>query len=99
TGFVARIAWSPDGTLIASASADGTVQIWKAATGDQVLTFSDSHAPVWEVAWSPDGTRIASGTGAAGTSGPNTHNNSVKVWDATTGKTLLTYTGHGDAHQ
>ena len=26
-------------------------------------------------------------------------NNSVKVWDATTGQTLLTYTQHGDRNQ
>ena len=29
TDAVERVAWSPDGTMIASASADGTVQIWR----------------------------------------------------------------------
>ncbi|HEX6817183.1 MAG TPA: WD40 repeat domain-containing protein [Ktedonobacterales bacterium] len=96
---VTRIAWSPDGTKIASASADGTVQVWKATTGEKLLTYSGHAAPVWSVAWSPDGTKIASGTGSAGTKGPNRTGNSVKVWDATTGKTLLTYTGHGGGHQ
>jgi WD40 repeat protein len=50
-------------------------------------------APVWSVAWSPDGTRIVSGTGAAGSHGPVTTGNSVRAWDASTGKTLLTLGG------
>jgi len=90
---VERVAWSPDGTRIASASYDGTVQVWEARTGRKRLTYSDQGAPVWEVAWSPDGTRIVSGTGAAGAHGPVTANNSVKVWDAATGQTLLSYAG------
>jgi WD40 repeat protein len=92
TGSVARIAWSPDGTRIASASDDGTVQIWNAKTGQHILTYSGNMNPVFSVAWSPDGTRIVSGTGAAGNNPPVVIGNSVKEWDATTGKTLLTYT-------
>lgn len=91
---VNRVAWSPDGTRIASASHDGTVQVWEAKTGKQLLTYKDHAAPVWEVAWSPDGKYIVSGTGAAGNFAPVTSNNSVKVWNATTGQTLLTYNKH-----
>jgi WD40 repeat protein len=29
TDSVERVAWSPDGTMIASASVDGTVQVWR----------------------------------------------------------------------
>jgi len=90
---VARVAWSPDGSRIASASDDGTVQIWEAKSGKHLLTYNGNGAPVWEVAWSPDGKRLVSGTGAAGSSGPVTSNNSVKVWNAATGQTLITYAG------
>jgi len=93
SGSVERIAWSPDGKHIASAGYDGTVQVWDAATGKTVLIYKGHAAPVWEVAWSPDGTRLVSGTGAAGAHGPVTSGNSVRVWDAATGKTMLTYTG------
>jgi len=51
---------------------------------------------VWSVAWSPDGKRIASGTGSAGSNGPVNSGNTLRVWDATTGATLLTYIGQGD---
>src|SRR5579871_3385642 len=96
--FIERLAWSPDGKEIASASNDGTVQVWDAKTGTKLLTYSGNGAPVWSVAWSPDGKRIVSGTGAAGDFQSVTSGNTVKVWDATTGQTLLTYQGHQD-HQ
>lgn len=34
TNKVIDVAWSPDGTRILSGSADETVQVWKATTGD-----------------------------------------------------------------
>ena len=57
------------------------------------VAYCGHAGPVIGVAWSPDSKRIVSGTGAAGNYGPVTSNNSVKVWDAATGQTLLTYTG------
>jgi len=92
TDSVERLAWSPDWTRIATASYDGTVQIWAAKTGHHLLTYKQG-APVWSVTWSPDSKKIVSGTGAAGSHGPVTTNNSVQVWDAATGAKLLTLTG------
>ena len=41
---------------------------------------------IWEVAYSPDGKRIASGS----------WDESIKIWDAASGKCLKTLTGHSD---
>ena len=59
---VNAVAWSPDGSRIASASDDTTVQVWDALTGNHPLIFGGHTAPVDTVAWSPDGKRIASGS-------------------------------------
>src|SRR5260221_3314389 len=66
TGSVNAVAWSPDGKRIASGGEDGTIQIWDATTGDNVVTYSGHKGSVNAVAWSPNGQRVASG-GSDGT--------------------------------
>jgi WD40 repeat protein len=56
-----------------------TVQVWEAATGRPVYTYSGHKKPVYTVAWSPDGQRIASGD-AGGTDGKS---GTVHVWPVT----------------
>jgi WD40 repeat protein len=57
--------WSPDGARLVSASQDGTVQIWDAATGKTLLTIKGDGSPVYAATWSPDGAEIASGGAAS----------------------------------
>jgi len=87
---VTSIAWSPDGTRIASAGFDRTVQIWNAvrggtsSIGSHMLTYRGHTDRVLCVAWSPDGKRIASAS----------VDRTVQVWDAATGKMIFTHAGH-----
>jgi WD40 repeat protein len=54
------VAWSPDGTRIASGSYDKTVQVWNAITGDNVHIYRGHSDRVQAIAWSPDSQFIAS---------------------------------------
>jgi WD40 repeat protein len=52
---------SPDGSKIASASADFTVKLWDSQTGELLQAFTGHLGEVRTVAFSPDGKLLASG--------------------------------------
>jgi WD40 repeat protein len=60
TEWVNGVAYSPDGTLLASAADDKTVRLWEVASGTHVRTLAHHTARVNGVAFSPDGTLLAS---------------------------------------
>ena len=88
-GFSGGIAFTPDGRLVAPSGPAGTVRVWNAKTGAELLVL-DGHArgdartrDVIGVDVSPDGSRIAT----AGADG------SARVYDAVSGKELLAVRG------
>ena len=72
------LAWSPDGTRLASVGARSDTHVWEAVTGKDVLT---SYRTNEQVAWSPNGTSIMS---------PSI-NYGVNIWQATTNKLITKY--------
>ncbi|HEV7451278.1 MAG TPA: hypothetical protein VGO16_07800 [Pseudonocardiaceae bacterium] len=60
-GTIGRIGWSPDGRLLATPSADGTIRIWDAASGECVRVIRGRHVDVFAAAFDPDGRILATG--------------------------------------
>jgi WD40 repeat protein len=82
SGAVTSVAYSPDGSLLASASEDGSVKIWNAANGSLARTISLPGCIVQSVAWSPSGAAVAAGSWGTADA-PWSHN--VSVWNPSTG--------------
>lgn len=61
---ISSLAWSPDSLRIASASWDGTMQVWDAKSGANVYTYGESsHVAINAVAWSLNGSYTVFGAG------------------------------------
>ncbi len=76
TGRINALTVSPDGQTIATGSADHTVRLWNAATGQPKLTLAGSQDELSVLAFAPDGKLIAGGA----------YDASLNLWGAQTGQ-------------
>ncbi|MEO7021750.1 MAG: hypothetical protein ABI234_16470, partial [Ktedonobacteraceae bacterium] len=85
------VSWSSDSKYIASANANGAVQVWNAHTG-QVIFQQQTNGQGY-AAWAPSGMVIAFSTNnGSGKDG----NPFVEVWNVTTKTQIASYTGSVD---
>ena len=81
------ISFSPDGTLLASASEGGVreIRLWDVATRTSSGTLGEHDGELRSVSFSPDGTALASAA----------DDRTVRIWDLATGQRIATLEGHG----
>ena len=65
------LGFSPDGSMIASASTDNTLKLWHSVTGQLIRTFSGHKHDVSNAAFPADGTKVLSAS----------KDLSMKLWD------------------
>jgi len=83
----ASLAPSPDGTLVASASEDGQVLIWRAVDGDLLQLFEQTGSVISALSWSANGEQLVSGA-AEGEKGV------LSIWDVRQETCVRTLEGH-----
>ncbi|KAL4787985.1 WD40-repeat-containing domain protein [Aspergillus varians] len=81
---VRSVAFSSDGSTLASGSDDTTIKLWDVNTGKGLQTLTSHLSWVKSVTFSSEGSTLASGS----------YDTTIKLWDVNTGKELQTLTGH-----
>jgi WD40 repeat protein/HEAT repeat protein/tRNA A-37 threonylcarbamoyl transferase component Bud32 len=91
SGTVLDAVFSPDGSCLAAACTDGSVQLWDLASGKARLTFIEHTQIPQHLAFSPDGKRIVSASMTGPTFGGTGVAGEILVWDPETGSVLLRF--------
>jgi WD40 repeat protein len=79
--IIVELAFSPDGTTLATASYDNTVGLWQVPTGKAKFRFTSHLLAVDHLTFSPDGRTLAT-RGGDGT---------LRLWNVAMGRELMTF--------
>jgi serine/threonine protein kinase len=95
---VRSLVFTPDGTMAATASAEGALRLWSIAGGKFIRSFEGDDQDVQQIAISADGKRVAAASGLPW-SRPNAsqqHPCNICVWDVATGQRVRTWDTSSD---
>ena len=67
-----QVAFTPDGTALATAGIKGLIRLWDPATGQELASLAAHRAQINGLAFSPDGSIL----------GSVAHDGSVRLWRA-----------------
>ena len=88
TSYVTSVCWSQDGARVMSGSKDGTARVWDMESGKTVLAIETGLSRVEAVIYSPGMTMVGTGGDSEDLK------ESIKIWDAKTGKPITNLEGH-----
>jgi len=96
TSYVYTLAYSKDGTLLASGSDDGTIQLWNTRSAKAERVLKGTGKSFMTVAFSPDMNLIASDYNAPRNSDflNQTNGGHVRFWNVKTGEVVDTFRAH-----
>jgi WD40 repeat protein len=99
-GVVTCVAYSPDGTLLASSAQDGTIRLWDPATGKELRRITGHKAGISTFAFSATGKQIISASSHhlewfpdGSFMGASDHF-VIRLWDVASGRALRSFKGH-----
>ena len=82
-GGVYSLAWSPDGTMIASGDQRGVVRLWNAKTFKLIKTMRGHKTVVTDLDFSRDSKMLVSCSGRFSSSMHTPEDNSIRTWKTT----------------
>jgi len=84
TAFINAMAYSPDGSKLATGGHDQSLRVWDTVTYENLFTLETQSGDLNSISFSPDGERMAT----------SWDDGTVKILDVETGKLLFELEGH-----
>jgi WD40 repeat protein/tRNA A-37 threonylcarbamoyl transferase component Bud32 len=86
TSMIQRIAYSPDGRVMASCGVDGSLRLWRASDLEPISLYRVAQGNTFELSFTPDSKRVLAALPG----------NVAVLVDVATGAKILELTGHED---